>query len=183
MIFLQDKDLNMLFQKYYEEHIEYITQYCYYKLDDYPDYAEDCVQDTFRVLFEKLSNNVELKYIKAFLIKTASNFVNLKFRDIDKEKNINISIDDKEIEIPYEQDFSFDVSDETILHLKNQIISSLTNEEQILLSKTCKKYKNSYRTTKQLAIEYSCSETNIRQRIFVLRTKIRKLAKEKTKNF
>lgn len=180
--FLEEKNINELFEKYYNEHIDYIKQYCYYKLGDYPDYADDCVQDTFRVLFEKLLEDVEFQYIKAFLIKAASNFVKLKFREIDKEKNKSLSIDNNEIDIPYEQNFFDDVSEETILDLKDEIISSLTKGEQILLSKTCKKYENSYKTTKELAIEYSCSETNIRQKIFVLRTKIRKLAKEKTKD-
>lgn len=175
-------DINILFQEYYDEHIEYIKHYCYYKLSDYPDYAEDCIQDTFRVLFEKLCENVEFQYIKAFLIKTASNFVKLKFRDIEKEKNRQVSIDDNEIDIPYEQNFFEVVSEETILMLKDEILSSLSQEEQTLLNKTCKQYEDSYKTTKELAIEYSCSETNIRQKIFVLRNKIKQLAKEKTKN-
>lgn len=179
---MQGKDNYEIFTLYYNEYIGYIRQYCYFKLGDYPDYAEDCVQDTFKVLLEKLKNDNEVKYIKAFLIKTASNFVRLKFREIDKEKNKNISLDDKELEIPYEQNFFADVSEEKILQLKEEIIASLSNEEQALLAKTCKNYENSYRTTKQLAAEYSCSEAAVRQRIFVLREKIRRLAKEKTKD-
>jgi len=179
---LKEKDINKIFTEYYNEYFGYIKQYCYYKLGDYPDYAEDCIQDTFRVLLEKLNEDIEFQHIKAFLMKTASNFVKLKFREIDKEKNKNISLDDKELDIPYEQNFFDDVAEEQILQLKEEIIASLSEEEKILLSKTCKHYKNSYKTTKQLAAEYSCSETNIRQRIFVLREKIRKLAKEKTKD-
>ncbi|MDE6412366.1 MAG: sigma-70 family RNA polymerase sigma factor [Eubacterium sp.] len=171
-----------VFEQYYEQYIEYIKGYCYYKLNDYPDYAEDCVQDTFRVLFEKLSEDIEFEYIKAFLIKTASNFVKLKFREIDKSKNKTISIEAKELDITYEQSFFDDVNEDTILNLKDEIISSLSFEEQRLLIQTCKQNKDSYLTTKQLAIEYNCSETNIRQRIFVLRTKIKRLVKEKTKN-
>ena len=86
-------DINRIFEQLYNEYIGYISHYCYYKLSDYPEYAQDCIQDTFRVLFEKLSENVEIEYPKAFLIKTASNFVKLKYRDIDKEKNRHISID------------------------------------------------------------------------------------------
>lgn len=179
---MEYKNINILFQKYYDEYIEYIKHYCYYKLSDYPDYAEDCIQDTFRVLFEKLCEDIEIQYVKAFLIKTASNFVKLKFRNIEKEKNRNISIDNNEIDIPYEQSFFEDVPEETILRLKDEIIASLSQEEQELLLKTCKQYEDSYKTTKELAVEYSCSETNIRQKIFVLRSKIKQLAKEKTKN-
>lgn len=174
--------VDRVFEQYYEQYVEYIKNYCYFKLNDYPDYAEDCVQDTFRVLFEKLNEDVEFEYIKAFLIKTASNFVKLKFREIDKLKNRTISIDAEGLNLTYEEKFFDDVSEDVILSLKDEIISSLSFEEQRLLNRTCKQYKDSYLTTKQLAIEYDCSETNIRQRIFVLRTKIKRIAKEKTKN-
>lgn len=174
--------VDRVFEQYYEQYVEYIKNYCHFKLNDYPDYAEDCVQDTFRVLFEKLNEDVEFEYIKAFLIKTASNFVKLKFREIDKLKNRTISIDAEELDLTYEEKFFDDVSEDVILSLKDEIISSLSFEEQRLLNQTCKQYKDSYLTTKQLAIEYDCSETNIRQRIFVLRTKIKRIAKEKTNN-
>lgn len=174
--------IDRAFEQYYEQYAQYIKSYCYFKLNDYPDYADDCVQDTFRVLFEKLSEDIEFEYIKAFLIKTASNFVKLKFREIDKAKNKAVSIDAEELNLIYEEKFFDDVSEDVILNLKDEIIASLSFEERRLLIQTCKQYKDSYLTTKQLALEYSCSETNIRQRIFVLRTKIKQLAKEKTKN-
>lgn len=178
---MQDENINSLFEQYYNEYVGYIKQYCYYKLGDYPDYAEDCVQDTFRVLFEKLSKDAEFKYVKAFLIKTASNFVNLKYRDIGRYKNRKISIDGEEIDIPYNQNF-FETDEETIIKLKNKILNSLSREERDLLEKTCRDYRNAYKTTKELAAEYNCSETNIRQKIFVLRKKIKTLVKEETKN-
>lgn len=173
-------DIYNQFECYYNEYVEYIRRYCYYKLNDYPDYAEDCVQDTFRVLFEQLSKDTKLEYPKQFLIKTASNFVKLKFRDIDKEKNKNFSMNQTDFDIPIEQEF-FKVDYDVIVRLKNEILSELSESERILLSKTCKNYKNSYQTTKQLAAEYNCSETCIRQRIFILRRKIKCLVKEKTK--
>ena len=43
-------------------------------------------------------------------------------------------------------------------------------------------YEKRMALTKQLAAEYNCSETCIRQRIFILRRKIKCLVKEKTKN-
>lgn len=174
-------DVYNQFEYYYDEYVEYVRRYCYYKLNDYPDYAEDCIQDTFRVLFEELSKDIKLEYPKQFLIKTASNFVKLKFRAIDKEKNKNFSIDQLNLDIPIEQEF-FKVDDDVLFRLKREILSELSESERILLSKTCKNYKSSYKTTKQLAAEYNCSETCIRQRIFNLRRKIKKLAKEKTKS-
>lgn len=175
-------NIDEIFELYYSEHFDYVKRFCYYKLADYPDYADDCIQDTFRVLFEKLSENIEFKYVRAFLIKTASNFIKLKYRQINQEKNKCVSIDSNEINIPYEQSFFEHISDEMILCMKDEIISSLTEDERDLLNKTCKNYKNSYMTTKELAMEYSCSETAIRQRIFVIRRKIKAIVKEKTDN-
>lgn len=85
-----------------------------------------------------------------------------------------------DFDIPIEQEF-FKVDYDVIVRLKNEILSELSESERILLSKTCKNYKSSYQTTKQLAAEYNCSETCIRQRIFILRRKIKCLVKEKQK--
>ena len=52
-------------------------------------------------LFEQLSKDIKLEYPKQFLIKTASNFVKLKFRDIDKEKNKNFSMNQTDFDIPH----------------------------------------------------------------------------------
>ena len=60
-VMLKD-DIYNQFECYYNEYVEYIRRYCYYKLNDYPDYAEDCVQDTFRVLFEQLSKDTKLEF-------------------------------------------------------------------------------------------------------------------------
>lgn len=131
-VMLKD-DIYNQFECYYNEYVEYIRRYCYYKLNDYPDYAEDCVQDTFRVLFEQLSKDAKLEYPKQFLIKTASNFVKLKFRDIDKEKNKNFSMNQTDFDIPIEQEF-FKVDYDVIVRLKDEILSELSESERILLS-------------------------------------------------
>lgn len=178
---LKNKKAEVIFKQYYDEHLEYIRSYCYYKLYDYPDYAEDCIQDTFRVLFEKLQDDVEIKYVKAFLMKTASNFIKLKFRQIDKEKNKCVSIDEKGFDVEYNQEF-FKIDEETIHKLKDEILNSLTDDERRLLEKTCRNYKDSYKSTKELAAEYGCSELYIRQKIFLLRSKIKAQIKEKTNN-
>lgn len=171
---------NSLFEEHYAEYSEYIKKYCYYKLSDYPEDADDCVQETFAVFANKLKSGVEFEYAKAFLIKTASNFVKQKYREIEKRKSC-VQIGQDELNLCYEQIF-FEIDDETIDNLKEEIIASLTESERILLSETCKKYKNSYKTTKQLAKKYNCSESAVRQRIFVLRSKIKRTVKEKTEN-
>ena len=178
---MKNSKVDKAFEQLYDEYIGYVQAYCNYKLNDYPDYAQDCVQDTFRVLYENLKETVEIRYPKAFLLKTASNFVNLKFREIDKQKKA-ISTCDENIILVYEEDFDDDIDEETIISIKNDILDELSDDEHQLLNETCKSDKDVYMTTKQLAQKYNCSENTIRQRIFMLRTKIKKRIKEKTKN-
>jgi len=179
---MQKTKIDIIFENCYEEHSSYIRRYCCYKLNDYPDLAEDCVQDTFRIFYEKLKSGYEIHNPKAFLIKIASNFVKVKLTEIGRSKYRNISIDECGINLSYNENFFEEASEELIIDIKEDILSSLNEEEKVLLSETCKNYKDSYKTTKELAKKYNCSETNIRQRIFVLRNKIRKIIKEKTKD-
>lgn len=179
---MQVIDVNAVFQEYYDAYADEIRQYCEYRLRNNPEYAEDCVQETFKVLLEMLNKNVEFKYVRAFLRKTASNFVNQKYREIENSYKRIVSIDEDNIEISYEINFFGKVSEEEIVEMKDDILSRLSDKEKTLFMETCCSYVDSYKTTCELAAKYSCSETAIRQRIFVLRTKIREIAKELTKD-
>lgn len=178
---MKKSKIDKAFEQLYDEYAGYVQAYCNYKLKDYPDYVQDCVQDTFRVLYENLKEDVEIQYPKAFLLKTASNFVKLKFREIDKQKK-TVSTDDENITLAYEEYFDDDIEQETILRIKNEILAELSDDERELLEETCKSNKDVYMTTRQLAQKYNCSENAIRQRIFILRAKIKKCIKEKTKH-
>lgn len=175
-------EVNAVFQKYYDAYVEEVRQYCEYRLRKHPGYAEDCVQETFRVLLEKLNEDIEFKYIRAFLRKTASNFVNQKFREIEESCKRYVSLEQGNWDISYEIDFTEHISESDIADMRNKVINILTEDEKTLLWKTCHGYVDSYKSTQELAKEYSCSETAIRQRIFVLRAKIKAIAKELTKD-
>lgn len=176
------KDVNAVFQKHYDLYIEEVRQYCEYRLRKYPGYAEDCVQETFRVLLEKLKEDNEFEYIRAFLRKTASNFVNQKFREIEESSKRYVSLEQGDWDISYEFEFINRIPEADIEKMRDSVIAVLTEDERILLKKTCRRYGDSYKTTQELAEEYSCSETAMRQRIFVLRVKIKKMVKELTRD-
>lgn len=177
---MDNKNTDFLFEEYYNKYVTYIRKYCSFKLSEYPEDAEDCVQETFTVFAEKLNSGIRFEYAKAFLIKTASNFVKQKYREIEKQKAF-VSIESDNAVLQYEQEF-FEIDENIIERMKDEIISSLSENERILLYETCRNYKNSYKTTKELATKYNCSETAIRQRIFVLRCKIKNIIKDKTKD-
>lgn len=178
---MQNKKLDKLFEQYYNENIEFLRRYCNFRLGDYPDYADDCIQEAFRVLYEKLSKDIEFKHVRGFLIKAASNFIKSKYRDIDRERYRENSIDFNMIDISFEEEL-FSTDEENIQNLKFDIISSLSKKEKQLLERICNNYEKSHKSNKELAKEFNCSEVNIRHKIFILKRKIKRLVKEKTKN-
>lgn len=179
---MQETDVNAVFQKYYDEYADEIRQYCEYKLRNNLEYAEDCVQETFKVLFEMLNENIKFEYVRSFLRKTASNFVNQQYREIEDRCKRYVWIDEDGVEISYELNFFGEVSEDTIVEMKDDVLNRLTDKEKTLFMETCRNYVDSYKTTRELAIKYSCSEAAIRQRVFVIREKIRQMAKESTKD-
>ncbi len=64
--------------------------------------VDDVVQETFIVLYNKYLNGEDILYIKAFLFKTADNFIKKKFREIQRASK-NVSIDEI-TELPSEND-------------------------------------------------------------------------------
>lgn len=83
---MSEKDINNIYAEYCNEHYETIKKVCSAMLREYPDYAEDCVQDAFEVLLNKLRDGTEITYVKAFLIKTAKNLVLKAFKKIQEEQ-------------------------------------------------------------------------------------------------
>lgn len=90
-----------LFKAAYEENYVSVYRYCLSKLKN-NEMTEDCVQEAFLVLYKKYLAGEEIAYVKAFLMKTASNFVLKKFEEIKKmQKTVNI---DEIINIPSHND-------------------------------------------------------------------------------
>lgn len=90
-----------LFKTAYEENYVSVYRFCLSKLKN-NEMTEDCVQEAFLVLYKKYLAGEEIEYVKAFLMKTASNFVLKKFEEIKKmQKTVNI---DEIINIPSQND-------------------------------------------------------------------------------
>lgn len=128
-------------------------------------------------MYYNLKNNIEINNIKAFLFKTADNLIKQKYRDIKKREEI-ISLDSICDITGEDTEDMFGYTETELREIIQSVISLLTVDELKLLKET-KKGSSFYKTTKELASEYGCSETNIRQRIFVLRKKIKKYIKKR----
>ena len=116
---LADSKLQAAYTKYYSS----IYKFCLSRLKDDSSYVEDCVQEAYVVLYNRLLSGEEIEYTQAFLYKTASNLIKKHFAQLRKEQN-NISLEDiKEL-----QDFSVDIDDRLSFEEYSRMISDALND-------------------------------------------------------
>lgn len=118
------------FTKLYEKYTEEIYRYCYIKLKPNSQMAEDCTHNAFLALYEKLKVGIAIENPRAFLYKTASNFVLKAYRDNEKHRIAEIPLDEYHGKTQDEQylmdsDIDYDM-------LSKQIMSMLSPDEQKL---------------------------------------------------
>lgn len=69
------KRANALLQECYNEYRIRLFNYCLSRLDGSREAADDCVQETFVVFYDRLLDGEEFENPRAFLYRTADNFV------------------------------------------------------------------------------------------------------------
>ncbi len=148
---------------------ERFTQiYNEYKSPIYKDSAEDCMQNTFMVLYKKMLNKEEIENPRAFLYKTSGNFILKCFEEKKKNVNKTVCISDYENKIVDNQN-AID-SDIDYQLLNKRLNSLLTQEEQLLL-----RYKYIYDfTIEETAKRLNISAPAAAKRLQRLREKIKK---------
>lgn len=157
-------------EKIWQENELYLRKFCSYKLSSHPDLVDDCLQDVFLALLNRLKDNNEIQYPKAWLTKVASN----KIKDIyesEKQKSLK--------QVPFEEEYiktseNFDYSltegikEKDIEKHLNDILDSLTDREKFLLEEFYQKGTKQTDIAKELGI----SEISVRQQIFRLKRKV-----------
>lgn len=98
----KNKQADELFKEAYKKYYTDVYRFCLsYLLNDRAS-VDDCVQEVFIVLYKKYKSGESVEYIKAFLFKTAENFIKKKLRQNSRDSK-NVSIDEI-IEIPSQTD-------------------------------------------------------------------------------
>ena len=64
---MDNKNTDFLFEKYYNKYVTYTRKYCSFKLSEYPEDAEDCVQETFTVFAENIIDRMKDEIISSRL--------------------------------------------------------------------------------------------------------------------
>ena len=104
----EKKRANALLQECYDQYRIRLFNYCLSRLDGSREAADDCVQETFIVFYNKLLNGEEFGNPRAFLYRTADNFVKRQ-----KQKNATES----QRQVPLETAADIGVTDEYIERL------------------------------------------------------------------
>lgn len=92
----EKKRANALLQECYNEYRIRLFNYCLSRLDGSREAADDCVQETFIVFYNKLLDGEEFENPRAFLYRTADNFVKRQKQKDAVESKRSIPLDDAE---------------------------------------------------------------------------------------
>ena len=156
-----------LFNIAFNESYNSIYRFCLSKLNNNRHLAEDCVQETFLVYYNKLLAGEEIIYTKAFLLKTANNFVLKKCNEIRKSYN-TVSIEDV-INIPSQ---NADIDDRlTFEEYSRQISAALSDSDAELFSMRYIEELN----IEMIADRCNLSITAVTTRLSRIRSKLKKL--------
>ena len=114
----------------YEKYYQSIFKYCRVRLGEFSQHAEDCVQDAFLVLYNKLTSGETVEQPRAFLYRAADNFVKRTIDNCRKQQARTVDIEEaaQKIAAPPDSvpdDFDYD-------ECARLLIERLTAEERLL---------------------------------------------------
>ena len=138
------------------------------------DAADEIAQETFLFLVEKW-DELTRENIGGWLSSVTRNKTHEYWRERARRgKRTVVSNDAEDLEIPVTDEY-FRVTDEEIEEARRQIIDSLSDEEKELLAS----YFEKRMTYVELMARFGLSYDSVRMKLFRLRRKIRKKAKDK----
>ena len=158
--------INDCYEKYYQS----LYKYCRVRLGEFSEHAEDCVQDAFVILQRKLSEGETIEQPRAFLYRTAENFVKRTTEQYVKERTRTVDLDTAEnTPAPpiISDDFDYD-------RLARILLAALTQQEQELY---ILKYVQR-KSLKEIAEILNIQPTAVAKRVSRLRQRIKDLIYE-----
>lgn len=171
MEIISDKEYEAIYKKYHSP----ILIYCNIKLQCNQLNAEDCTEKVFETLYSKKDQFYSMENIRAWLYRTADNFIRKSCRESKKDFEIlhYEQFDDLEVnkELSETPDYDEQISEEQIEKYKDFVLSQLSPPNRELYQLKFVR-KTSY---SDLSIRYKTSENTLRQRVFCLRKQIIKL--------
>ena len=158
--------INDCYEKYYQS----LFKYCRVRLGEFSEHAEDCVQDAFVILQRKLTEGEKIEQPRAFLYRTADNFVKRTTEQYIKERTRTVDLDTAEnTPAPPIISDNFDYDE-----FARILIATLTQQEQELY---ILKYVQR-KSLKEIAEMLGIQPTAVSKRVSRLRQRIKDLIYE-----
>ena len=85
-----------IFEQCYKDYYQSLINFARARLRESSDFCEDCVQETFMVLYNRLQAGEEFEYPRAFLYKTLDNVIKKQKTKIMTDEINTVSLDDPE---------------------------------------------------------------------------------------
>ena len=126
------KNTNRILSECFEEYRIKLFNYCLARLDGAREDADDCVQDSFVVLQQKLNSGERVENPRAFLYRTADNFVKRKKEEKAKAVQRNVPLEYAEGLFPAGADYLKAVDKTDYDLLAEELINTLTDDEKAL---------------------------------------------------
>ncbi len=161
------KQLDIEFNRIYKLYVESIYKFCLSKLSCNEEYAKDCTQDTFLIFYKRLKSGEEFEIPRAFLYRTANNFVKRKHEEIKKTlsnqtalEESNILLSDNMAKVEINVDFKL---------FQQRLNEILSEEEKLIYTKRFVEAQS----IENIATELKISKKYCTVKISRLRKKIR----------
>ena len=154
----------------WQQHASYIRKLCFFKLQNRPEEAEDCLQEVFAALVQTLNRGVVLQNPRAWLTKTANN----KIKDVyakEQEESCVCSYNDAVFD---ENELACDtiaIKRADAVEAEKYIFKVLTADERQLLTD---KY-DLHMSGAEIAQKYGISEQAVYKRLSRLKKKVQTL--------
>ncbi len=116
----------------FEEYRIKLFNYCLARLDGSREDADDCVQDSFLVLQQKLISGDTVENPRAFLYRTAENFVKRRKEERAKAKQRNVPLEYAEETVSVDLDYLAAVDETDYDLLAQELIKTLSDDEKAL---------------------------------------------------
>lgn len=155
-----DALLSDAYTKYYTD----VYRFCMSLLTSDRSGIDDCVQETFIVLYNKYLDGDEIEFVKAFLFKTAKNYVLKRIRDNTKTQSA-VNLEDVEELISDSEE----IDEKLTFEEYNRQISAALSERDALLFKL--RYIDEY-SLEEIADKLDTTVSVVGTRIFRLKKRL-----------
>lgn len=169
---MNKSDADKILSKYYDDCYQSLFKYCKVRLGKFDSHAHDCVQESFIVLYGKLTGGETIENPRAFLYRTADNFIKRTVKECSRQQNRNIPLEEiyavTVSSVPMiSDDFDYD-------KCAKDLISRLSEDEkQIYILK----YSNKM-SIGEIAVFLNISPAAAAKRLQRMRDKVKQLVSE-----